>query len=65
VALAITPVTGITPEKVLDLIADHILANKNVALDRLAFEERRQEPSESFDDFEISLYRLAETAADF
>jgi hypothetical protein len=51
VALVITPVTGITPDQVLDLIADHILSKPNVALDRLAFEERRQEPSASFDDF--------------
>jgi hypothetical protein len=46
VALGIPPVTDITSDQVLDLIADHILAIPNVALDRLAFEKCRQEPSE-------------------
>jgi hypothetical protein len=50
VALGIPPVTGITPEQVLDFIADHILAKPTVELDRLAFEKSRKEPSESFDD---------------
>jgi hypothetical protein len=50
VALSIPPLTGITPDQVLDLIADHILAKPTVGLDRLAFEESWKEPSESFDD---------------
>jgi hypothetical protein len=37
VALGIPPVTDITPDQVLDLIADHILAKPTVELDRLAF----------------------------
>ncbi|XP_046438430.1 uncharacterized protein LOC124189960 [Daphnia pulex] len=62
VALGITPATVTTPDQVLDLIADYIRAKRNVALDRVAFEERRQGPSESFDDFYIGLRRLAEAA---
>jgi hypothetical protein len=62
VALGITPATVTTPDQVLDLIADYIRAKRNVALDRVAFEERRQGPSESFDEFYIGLRRLAEAA---
>lgn len=62
VGLGITPATITTPEDVLDRIADYIRAKRNVALDRVAFEERRQEPSESFDDFFIGLRRLADAA---
>jgi hypothetical protein len=39
----------------------YIRAKRNVALDRLAFEEQ-QGPSESFDDFFIGLRRLADAA---
>jgi hypothetical protein len=42
VAFIIKPVKVITPEQVLDLIANCILAIPTVALDRLASEERRQ-----------------------
>jgi hypothetical protein len=62
VALGITPATATTPDHVFDLIADYIRAKRKMALDRVAFEERRQGPSESFDDFYIGLRRLAEAA---
>lgn len=61
VGLNITPAT-VTPDQVLDRIADYIRAKRNVALDRVAFEERKQGPSESFDDFYIGLRRLADAA---
>ena len=61
-ALGILPTTVTTPDLVLDSIADYIRANRNIALDRVAFEERRQGPSETFDDFYIALRRLAEAA---
>ena len=62
VGLGITPATITTPDYVLDRIADYIRAKRNVALDRVAFEERRQGPSESFDEFFIGLRRLADAA---
>jgi hypothetical protein len=54
--LNITPATVTTPDQVLDRIADYIRAKQNVALDRVAFEERKQGPSESFDDLLIGLH---------
>ena len=62
VALGILPTTVTTPDLVLNSIADYIRAKRNIALDRVAFEERRQGPSETFDDFYIALRRLAEAA---
>ena len=49
-------------ETVLDQLADYVWAKRNIALDRVAFEERRQGSLETFDDFYIGLRRLAETA---
>jgi hypothetical protein len=62
VTLGILPTTMTTPDAVLDRIADYIRAKRNIALDRVAFEERRQGPSETFDDFYIGLRRLADAA---
>jgi hypothetical protein len=62
VALGILPTTVTTPDFVLDRIADYVRAKRNIALERVAFEERRQGPSETFDDFYIALRRLAEAA---
>jgi hypothetical protein len=42
VALGILPTTITTPDTVLDQIADYVRAKRNIALDRVAFEERRQ-----------------------
>ena len=53
VTLGILPTTMTTPDAVLDRIADYIRAKRNIALDRVAFEERRQGSSETFDDFYI------------
>lgn len=61
-ALGILLTTITTPDLVLDRIADYERVNCNIALDRVAFEERRQGPSETFDDFNIGLQRLAEEA---
>ena len=62
VASGILPKVVTSPDQVLDLITDYVRAKRNVALDRVAFEERRQGPAESFDDFYIGLRRLAEAA---
>ena len=53
VTLGILPTTMTTPDAVLDRIADYIRAKRNIALNRVAFEERRQGSSETFDDFYI------------
>ena len=59
VALGILPSDAKTPKEVLDSITDHIRARRNVALDRVAFRECRQGPSEPFDAFYIRLKNLA------
>ena len=62
IALGILPTSITTPDQVLDEISNYVCAKRNIALDRVAFEERRQGPSESFDDFFIGLRRLADAA---
>ena len=47
------------PEDVLDKIEEYLRSQRNVALDRVLFEERRQEEGESFDNFFVSLKELA------
>ncbi|KZR98140.1 Uncharacterized protein APZ42_006574, partial [Daphnia magna] len=54
--------TPLTPDEILDLIADYIRAKRNIALDRVAFDECHQSTSESFEDFYIRLRRLADAA---
>lgn len=39
--LNITPATVTSPDQVLDHIADYIRSKQNVALERVAFEERK------------------------
>lgn len=53
--LGITPTDKISPNSFLDWIRDHIRKRKSVAIDRLQFEECRQEPNETFDQFFIRL----------
>jgi hypothetical protein len=62
IALGILPTSITTPDQVLDEISNYVRAKRNIALDRVAFEERRQGPIESFDDFFIGLRRLADAA---
>jgi hypothetical protein len=62
IVLGISPATPTTPDDVLDCIGNHVREKRNVALDRVAFEERRQGPAESFGDFYISLRRLTDPA---
>jgi hypothetical protein len=62
VALNIPPTTPLTPDEILDLIADYIRSKRNIALDRVAFDECHQSTSESFEDFYIRLRRLADAA---
>ncbi|KZR99331.1 Uncharacterized protein APZ42_004837, partial [Daphnia magna] len=62
VALNIPPTTHFTPDEILDQIADYVRAKRNIALDRVAFEECHQTNTESFEDFYIRLRRLADAA---
>ena len=47
------------PDEVLDKIKNYILSHKNIALDCVAFEERKQAASENFDSFSIAIKTLA------
>ena len=51
-----------TIEEILDKIQTHLRQKRNVALDRVAFEQRKQEVGECFDDFYVSIKQLAEEA---
>ncbi len=62
VALNIPPTTPLTPDEILALNADYIRSKRNIALDRVAFDECHQSTSESFEDFYIRPRRLADVA---
>jgi hypothetical protein len=62
VALGILPTSPLSPSDVIDRITDHVRSKRNIALDRVAFDECRQHTSESFDDFYIRLGTLADAA---
>lgn len=62
VALGILPTSPLSPSDVIDCITDHVRSKRNIALDRMAFDECRQHTSESFDDFYIHLRTLADAA---
>ena len=49
-----------TVEEILDKIQEYLRQKRNVALDRVAFEERKQLEGESFDHFYVSLKKLSE-----
>jgi len=53
IALGITAGGTLTPVETLDRIAAHIRSKRNVALDRVAFEECNQALTETFDEFYI------------
>ena len=44
-----------TVDELLDIISVHLRSRRNIALDRVAFAERRQQLGESFDDFLVAL----------
>lgn len=60
IALEILPKSFTTPDQFLDQIAEYVRAKRNIALNRVAIEERRLRSSESFDVFFIGLGRLAD-----
>lgn len=54
--------TNLEPDAILDKIKQYIRCQRNVALDCVAFEERKQETGESFDSFLIGIKSLARDA---
>ena len=61
-ALGITKETEMTVDAILDSIENHLRQRRNIAIDRVAFVERRQQEGESFDSFYVSIKKLAEEA---
>ena len=51
-----------TVDELLDIISAHLRSRPNIALDRVAFAERCQQPGESFDDFLVALRKLGANA---
>lgn len=49
-----------TVDNILDQIQEYLRKKRNITLDHVAFEERRQEDGEQFDDFYVDLKRIAE-----
>ena len=54
--------TDLTPEAILDKLKEYIRSQRNIALDCVAFEERKQTCGESFDAFLIAIKSLARDA---
>ena len=52
----------ITVTTILDRIQEHVRGKRNVTLDRVALEERKQEEGEPFDQFYIALREIANNA---
>ena len=59
-AIDIADQNDFTVSEILDKIQEYLRQKRSIALDRVAFEERRQEHDESFDEFYVSLRNLAE-----
>ena len=54
--------TGLTIGEILEKIKRFIRAKRNIALDRVEFEQVAQREGEEFDDFYVSLQQIAENA---
>ena len=54
--------TTLKPDEVLDKIKNYIRSQRNIALDCVAFEERKQAAGENFDSFLIAIKTLARDA---
>ena len=61
-AIDINDENGSTIEQLLDTIQVHLRQKLDVALDRVAFEQRIQDDSELFDDFYVAIKQLVEEA---
>ena len=61
-AIGIDNDDDITVTAILDRIQEHVKGKRNVTLDRIALEERKQEEGEPFDQFYIALREIANDA---
>ena len=61
-ALGISKDTTMSVKEILDNVEQHLRQRRNIAIDRAAFEERRQQEGESFDNFYVSLKKLSAEA---
>ena len=61
-AIGIDNDDDITVTAILDRIQEHVRGKRNVTLDRVALEERKQEEGEPFDQFYIALREIANNA---
>ena len=59
-AIDIEDENDLSVAEIMDKIQEYLRQKRNVALDRVAFEERRQQNGESFDEFYVSVRRLAD-----
>ena len=58
-AIGIDNDDDITVTAILDRIQEHVRGKRNVTMDRVALEERKQEEGEPFDQFYIALREIA------
>ena len=61
-AIKIKEDTTLSCEEILDEIKKHIRLNRNIQLDKVAFEKRGQKQGESFDDFLVAIRKMARNA---
>ena len=61
-AIDIPEQNDLSVKQILDKIQEYLRLKRNVALDRVAFEECKQEKGESFDEFYVKPRKLAEEA---
>ena len=61
-AIEISDHNELSIEEILDQIQEYLRQKRNVALDRVAFDERKQETGETFDEFYVSIRKLSEEA---
>ena len=62
IAIGIDSDEDISVATIFDQIQEYVRAKRNVTLDRVALEERKQEECETFDQFYISLREIANNA---
>ena len=61
-AIGIDNDDDVSVSEILDQIHEYVRAKRNVTLDRVALEERKQEDGETFDQFYIALREIANNA---
>ena len=61
-AIGVSNDEACTVDSILDRIRNHLRNKRNVALDRVAFTERKQAEGEEFDHFFVALRKLADNA---